>query len=232
MAESLNLAQFVKLGESVKIVSNPSPWHGQLLMDEIGNLLSQLTVCGMHRTRKAAEPLSNWEIPYHQRSGFISPIAARQIESFMQPVLHTLADEASAVGLVPIAKDAVSQRLREFAVSTSLTETQKRLADETIRCLERGANRAAVVMGWCLGFDCIRYWAYSDSTRLATLNTELANYLKRNGQRQFDDIVNYDDFYQSKGPGEGRVLDSLENSNLMPGQCPRNLTLNRDWRNA
>lgn len=231
MSEPMNLNEFISLGQSLCIISNPQPWHVNLVADEIGKVLHQLTVCGMTRTRIAAQPLDGISIPYNTRTGFIGGVALKQLQAYMGPVLETLSAEAREQEIVAIDTGGVSQRLRDVPKTLTFTDSQQQLRDETISCLERGAYRAAIVMGWCFAYDVIRWWAFNDTSRLQEFNNKLATFTKGNGNRLYDDIVNYEEFYSSKAPAEGRVIEICELSGLIGGRLARNLRHYLDVRN-
>ncbi|NQT16805.1 MAG: hypothetical protein HQ582_28870 [Planctomycetes bacterium] len=231
MSDVIRLDEFISLGHSLCIVANPQPWHVNLVSDEIGKFLRQLTVCGMSRARIAAQPLDGIKIPYDTRTGFIGGVALKQLQAYMESTVETLFSEAREQQVVAISTGAVSQRVRDVSQAPTLTESQVQLLDETVRCLERGAHRAAIVMGWCFAYDVARRWVFDDQQRLQSFNTELASYAKRNGARQYDDIVNYEDFFSNKAPAEGRVIEICEASGLIGGKVGRNLRHYLDVRN-
>jgi hypothetical protein len=86
-------------------------------------------------------------------------------------------------------------------------------------------------LGWCFAYDAVRYWVFSDQRRRDSFNAELANYTRRNGARQYDDIVHYDDFLLSKAPAEGRIIEICESAGIIGGKVARNLRHYLDVRN-
>ena len=231
LSEEIPLDESISLGKSLCIVANPQPWHATLVHEEIGKFLQLLTVCGMERTRTAAQPLAGWSLPYNVRTGFIGAVALKELQACMQSVVEIMYREARDQHVVAINTGAVSQQLRDLPCAMLLTQGQNQLLDETVRCLERGANRAAVVMGWCLAYDVTRHWLFSDQQRLQSFNAELAVYTKRNGTRQYDDIDRYEDFFGNRVPAEGSVIEISENAGLIGGKVARNLRHYLDVRN-
>jgi hypothetical protein len=75
---------------------------------------------------------------------------------------------------------------------------------ETVRCLEAGACRAAIVMAWCLTFDHVRQWIFSSKQkRLKAFNSVLTK-MNRTPTKLHDPITAYEDFNDH---GERDVLD-------------------------
>jgi hypothetical protein len=112
----------------------------------------------------------------------------------------------------------VSERLRDLPTKLALTDPQKHLLDEVVRCLECEAYRSAAVMGWNLAYDFIRQWILSAQNRLAAFNNELVKIQRRNRQK-FQPIGKYDDFFgQNPSPGEREVLDVCEDAQLIVGK--------------
>jgi len=231
MSEAIGSDEYIRLGHSLCIVANPRPWDARLVSEEIGRFLDQLTTCGMNRARIAAQPLAGRTIEYRVQSGFIENDSLSQLISCMESVVQTLYAEARDKQVVSINVGAVPQRLREVSQVLTLSTSQVQLLEETIRCLERGAYRAAIVMGWCLAYDIIRWWVYSDQKRLNSFNSELATYTKRNGTRQYEDIKDYEDFFSNRAPAEGRAIEICENAKLISGKSARNLRHYLDLRN-
>lgn len=201
----MNLNQFVQLGQSISIVANPQQWHVDVVAEEIGKLLHQLSECGMTRTRTVAQPLDGLSIPYNKTTGHISTVAQNELKAYMRPVLDMIAAESSELEVAAIDTGGISQRLQQIRQQSPLTDSQKQLSEETILCLSRGAYRAAIVIGWCFAYDVIRWWAFDETTRLQKFNAGLSNFTKGKGKRTYQDISSYEDFYSNKAPAEGRV---------------------------
>lgn len=231
MTKPIALAEFISLGQSLCIVANPQPWHVDVVFGEIGKFLRQLSICGMTRARTAANTLDGLQIPFDRRTGLIGGVALKELQAYMRTIIETLFEEAREQEIVAIDTGAVSQKLRGVSNSITLTDSQEQLQLETVLCLERGAFRAAIVMGWCFAYDVIRWWIYNDSNRLQQFNAELATVTKRNGNRVYGDITDYDDFYSNKAPAEGRLIELSEAASLFGGKVARNLRHYLDTRN-
>jgi hypothetical protein len=103
-------------------------------------------------------------------------------------------------------------KLQDYAKRGTLTTVQTYLYSEAVKCLETGAYRSAVVMGWNLIYDRLRNWVFTDAARLGSFNTELAKILNRAGSAMYNPIVNYEDFYE--GPNEAKCIDLLKDARI------------------
>jgi hypothetical protein len=127
-------------------------------------------------------------------------------------VLDVVRNQAVSRNLVTLQTGSVSPKLKDLANQRRLNQTQTNLCDETVRCLETGAYRSAIVMGWNLIYDIFRRWVFDDQKRLADLNAELAKVVNH-GQPKYKPIADYSDFYE--GPGERLVLDSCKKAGVI-----------------
>jgi hypothetical protein len=119
--------------------------------------------------------------------------------------------------LVEIDRTA-SPRLYDLPKQQKLTESQLHLWEETIRCLERQAYRAAIVMAWALGYDIVRFSIWNDSARLSELvksappklSLDTSDYemfiLTTTSERQFLEVASTAHLL---GPKSGRTFDTL-----------------------
>lgn len=175
MSNRTSLPEYITLGQRLYILMNPRNVH--VVVEEIANFLESLEACGLARTRGAADVLNTiGRIPYLVRTATVAPVAAKQLQAYMEPISRTLYAEAREKQLVAVNAGAVCQHLRDLSSRVSLSEIQQRLQAETIACIESGAYRAAVVMGWNLAYDYLRQWVFDN--HLAPFNAALtANYL-------------------------------------------------------
>ena len=111
-------------------------------------------------------------------------------------VLHK---EAQGQTTICLDVNEVSGRLRRLHFFVPLTHEQMELMNETIRCIECGAYRAAAVMGWNMVYDYIRRWVFSN--KLSALNAGLGKECPRRKQ-----IAQYEDFFDKDAPLERHVL--------------------------
>jgi hypothetical protein len=146
------------------------------------------------------------------------------IRQNLQVLLDALLREAGKIDVLYLSVSDVSERLRGLPDTRRLSDAQEELFDETVRCLECGAYRAAAVMVWNLCYDIIRHWIHGDQERLDKFNDFLeSSYRRRNRDRndigpKYSQIVDYDDFFSSKAPSERDVVDTAQSSELIGGK--------------
>jgi hypothetical protein len=232
MGNKLRLRDFIALGYHAAIVANPRPWKVDVVTSAAADMLVNMKGCQLQRALDSAFHLGNKAFLFDRRTGRMTDQACDDLERTMTAVNKLTYEEADEREVLILDPSIVSPRLKKTANAEWLTDAQKRLADETILCLEREAFRAAVVMAWSFAYDVVRYWVFSDPTRLTAFNAELAKCVKRNsGNRTFDDIVEYDDFYKSSSPGESKVIEICEDAGLIGGKVARKLVHYLDTRN-
>ena len=111
--------------------------------------------------------------------------------------------EAAKRTTIPLRRNEVSGKLHDLKDSGNLNDVQEELREETVRCLECGAFRAAVVVGWNLAYDVIRQWAFDRD--LSALNAGLQ---ARRGNNHVA-INHYDDLLKDGAPTEREFIDAL-----------------------
>ena len=180
----------IQLGQRSQFLANPQVSNVVGYSEGIAPFLQLLSDCGLADARNAATPLANWNIPYDARTGILSPGSIAHFQAMMAPVSHSLAADAASKTLIFIKPGAASQQLRDLPSRRPLNDTQKTLLDETILCLEAGANRAAVVIGWNLAYDVIRQWVYDN--HLADFDVAMAKHVdKKAGNPVYKPIADY-----------------------------------------
>ncbi len=169
--------------------------------------LRTLAACHLEHTLTGAKTLEELdEIRYYRHDGRVTPLSAEQIKSRMAPIERVLWEECRRKEILLLDTTAVSERLRDLAGAAVLNDAQQRLLEETILCLECGAYRAAVVMGWNLAYDVIRRWVFAN--KLDPFNQQLTTqYQDRNGKPTYTPIQKYEDFSAGK-PSERTVIDT------------------------
>jgi hypothetical protein len=91
-----------------------------------------------------------------------------------------------------IQRSTVTTRLREFRPKLK-DKHQLEALEDTIRCLEVGANKAAIVMAWNLAYDHIRQWVFrGKKVRLAAFNAVTSAF------KEPFTITVYDDFFDMR----------------------------------
>ena len=140
-----------------------------------------------------------------------------KLRSVVECVHDTVRSQAQDRRLVHLQVGAVSQKLQDLAKTHPLNVRQTYLFQETSRCLETGAFRSAIVMGWNLLYDMIRQWVFADKTKLGAFNGELAKIQDKSGKPKYIAIADYTDFFDKDAPGEKVVLDVCKDANLIGG---------------
>src|SRR5580704_4896145 len=112
--------------------------------------------------------------------------------------------EAHEKQTIVLASQDVSAELRDLPNKRpKLTDTQKLLVEETIRCLDVHAYRSATVMGWNLSYDIVRQWIFDNQK--GQFNTDLAARYPAMSVT----ITNYDDWFGGQ-PSEFQVLEACK----------------------
>jgi hypothetical protein len=215
MNTRIPLVNFVILGQQLSYLSNPQISLVQTYFQEIRGFMQSLSDCDLQRTRQAAEPLGSTGLIYADHRGFINPAGVTYFNAMLATIRSVLYAEATEKQAIAINAGSVSQQLRDLRSALPLNASQRHLLDETILCLEAGADRAAMVMGWNLAYDFIRQWVYDN--HLAAFNQELARNLDRTGNPAFDPVTAYHDFFASK-PGEMKVIETCSAANIFSGR--------------
>jgi hypothetical protein len=127
-------------------------------------------------------------------------------QAMMAAIRDGLFAKARKLEVIAVKSGAVIQQLRNLPASRVLNDMQQELLKQTILCLEAGANRAAVVMGWNLAYDVIRQWVFDN--HLSPFNVALAKHVdQKSGNPVYKRITHYDDFFSGK-PREHTVIDT------------------------
>jgi hypothetical protein len=204
MQSRILVAQLVSLGQNLWFLLNPQDADVHVYFNGIREFTELLTACDLPHTRQAANILAN--IHTIRGTQAIDQTELPYFQALMETIRDTLFAEAGQTQLIAVKSGAVSQLLRALPTVRAINDTQQRLLEETILCLEAGANRAAVVMGWNLAYDVIRQWAFDN--HLSAFNAALAKHVDhKSGNPVYKPITHYDDFFSGK-PGEHTVIDT------------------------
>jgi hypothetical protein len=175
--------------------------------DALSKFLTDLEVCGFSATRAAAKALEALPIMEDQKTGLLTLQCREKFSSGVSAVDKCLDHESQQRLTIVLDTSGVSSRLTGLA-TVGLTEIQQKLLDETIRCIECGIYRAAVVMGWNLTYDYIRHWVYTN--RRDEFNKQITK------DSRFAAITDYAGFFDSKAPDERTFLDAIKNASILP----------------
>lgn len=143
-----------------------------------------------------------------------------EFNRIIRRVYQRMSTELASRQALLVDQGAVSERLRNLRETITGSEKQIIFAD-TLRCLETGAYRAAIVMGWNLAYEHFRRWIFkSKRKRLRNFNTELTGRHK-NKTSNHDPISIFEDFYDLK---ESMVVDVAHKAQLIEKQKMQVLT--------
>ena len=214
MAEPIKASDYLALGECIYYSRNAANSQPAQYAEHVQKLVAQLTTCSFHSTAAAAMQFNGLTIPPDPISGRIGNPAHLQFSMIAETVSKVLYNEASNRQTLALDPNEVTKRLRDFPThlpsGKTLTVAQTELLNETIRCIECGAYRAAAVMGWNLAYDYMRQWAFD--TKLAELN---AGFAKVCPKKKLP-IVHYSDFFDKDAPNERNVIDAIANQDSGP----------------
>jgi hypothetical protein len=101
------------------------------------------------------------------------------VQGNIKSIQGHIVTELQKIRVVRLLDANVSQMLRSLHTDLGLSLTQSSLRDETIRCLECGAFRSAIVMGWNIIYAYLRTWVISDSSTLTEFNGHLLKKLHK-----------------------------------------------------
>lgn len=207
--ESPTLSDFIELGEALFHIRNPQVANINSYTNDVEKFLKLLLRCNLPRTQIAAGPIDGAILHYSPRTGGITANHSAQLQTLTGSIGRVLYDEAASKSVIITDTQDIPQSLLELHTRLavpSLEPHQQALRQDVITCLKAKAHRPAIIVGWALGFDLIRWWVHSDATRLADFNQLLAQRTQRAGQRQ---IVNYQDFFGEK---EAFILEILRDA--------------------
>lgn len=207
--ESPTLTDFIELGEALFHISNPQVANIDSYTNDFEKFLRLLLRCNLSRTQKAAVPMDGATLHYSPRTGKISESHSVQLQTLTQSIGSVLYDEADSKSVIITEARDIPKSLLELHTRLgvpNLEPHQEALRQDVVTCLRARAHRPAITVGWALGFDLVRWWVYTDATRLADFNQLLAQRTQRVGQRE---IVNYPDFFSEK---EAFILEILRDA--------------------
>lgn len=219
MESDTHLPNFITLGQRLWLLKTDS--NAQTLIDEIPKFIESLEECGLRRSRTAAEPLNAISSIPRDAYGRTNSVALGQVRAYAETVKHSMYEEAGERTLVAIDVSGVIDALRSLPTNLSLSAAQLRLSDETVTCIERGAYRAAAVMGWNLAYEYIRQWVFDN--HLTAFNTSLTTeFTRKNGNPVYTAISDYTDFFAGT-PSERTVIDTCSLAGIFGEKIRDNL---------
>ncbi len=214
MNKPISQHEFVMVGKCM--------WHLEAInqsttaedvFESIRNLRERLQKCGATATFAASASLANLELPVIGGSDIVTQVALNDVRLMLATVRDALRHEMDSRMMVELTTSNVSQRLLDLPETVTLNDTQTRLLEETCRCIEVGAYRAAKVMGWNLTYDYIRQWVFDN--RLSEFNNALTTKYESNHPNP---ITEYEEFLTRKNLGEFVVIECMEEAKIINGK--------------
>jgi len=229
MIEPIDAVQYVMLGESFQKLRFPDNLLASAYKEHVENVMALLSDCRFRTSLTAANQFDQFKL--RGRRDTIAEPEASTIQAVANTIGAVLYREAIQRKTLSLESGDVSERLRRLSsrlgAGKKLSDAQKELHSEAIRCIECGAYRAAAVMGWNLAYDYIRQWAFDN--RLVDLNKGLAKVCPPKTP-----IARYEDFFGKDAPNERQVIDALAEKDSGPivgGKLHDHLVQHLDDRN-
>ncbi|HLN28601.1 MAG TPA: hypothetical protein VK395_12735 [Gemmataceae bacterium] len=211
MLDPLPASKYIELGEHVYLMQNRvETIRGPDLAGILARFIALLEECGFTSAKNAVSPLTVLNYPILPGNQLLNPGSVTHISAAMRSAVNVMYNQAAAMKTVVLKESEASAKLRDLPKHRGLTTSQQHLWEETLRCFETGANRAAAVMGWNLAYDCMRRWIFDNvldfNTRLTTRYPSLAP------------LTKYEDFFLKDAPDESELLKVA--GFAPPGQKP------------
>ena len=214
MPNPLPISTYLSLGKHLHSLCKPENSTGMLYAEDAAHLPELLQECGFRSAHATAKELDSLARNVSKSLELIPNLTATSIElqTAARQVCNVVYQDAKQTQTIRLKTSDVSGRLRELTNTLNLTDTQKTLLAETVRCIECEAYRAGVVMGWNLAYDYIRKWVFDK--HLPAFNNVLTS--RFNGEHP-NDIVEYQEFFTRKALPEFRVLYVCKEANIFGG---------------
>lgn len=204
--KTIAMGDLVRVGESFFSIQNPQFAYPLNYAHEVSLFFEALKACGLTATLSVAQSLSGFatssKIPDEDLQRF-SEQNVNFLKACSQNIRNALQHDLTDKQLVVLQQGLVSARLRNLPNVITLTPTQDALLQESIRCFEVEAYRAAMVMGWNLAYEIVRWWAFQKHP------TEVESYRLQLYPKK-SEITKYEDLFASEKPlGEFEFLQVL-----------------------
>jgi hypothetical protein len=188
-----------------------------LFCADIADVTWRLERSGLPLTNAEAESLR--EFGRRITAEGAAKVNPEELAGLARSVLVSLRKEAEKKEVILLPRTAVSGRLKNLSQAMRLTRIQRRLVAETVRCMEYGSYRAAIIMGWNLAYDYVCHWASKTVKRRAAFNKTLkARFTTETGTPVYPaGIKQYEDFFSIEPPlSEWAVLETMRDARLLP----------------
>ncbi|VAX38644.1 hypothetical protein MNBD_PLANCTO02-1091, partial [hydrothermal vent metagenome] len=188
-----------------------------IVAQEIEKIIKLLQELDIQHVGRFIEKLNILKSELHNKEGSsellngVSKKYSDEIKANIASIGPVVYSEVRDRNFVRLDHSNASKKLNSL-VGKLKDKSQEVLLSDTIRCLECGASRAAIVMGWNLVYEHVRRWVFADPERLETFNDVLkTKYKSRN--KQYDEISKYEGFFELK---ESMVIEICFEAKLIP----------------
>jgi hypothetical protein len=217
--KTINMLDIVEAGKTFTLLARSTPNDGRHYQRRFERLRRCLKASGLDFTYEALENVKDYA-----KDGTLSNEVCRQIKQRLIGVDNGFLKEAAKKEVLPVVEGTFTHKLVEFA-QRRLTDPQKMLVGEVEKCLQVGAFRSAVVMGWNLVYDYVRQWVFDN--KLKEFNSELTSLPKSPSP-----IVAYSDFFRHDVTRQERkLLDLCRPNTILGGRVTESLIRHLDDRN-
>lgn len=230
--ETRTLEDYCEFAFGVQFLRRPHGAMPEYVVSAIDSLLQRLPEHGLAHANEQAFPLKAFKEKLSRAMNenmqpFVRGMPDNWINALstiMEPVVRNVGSEGRTIVLTRLNQNAASARLRSFREG-NLTAEQDAIKAEAIRCMEVGAYRAAMVMGWNLVYDVLRRWIFDK--HLAEFNAVLTAKIQRKN-KPYSAIKEYSEFFAVQ---ERDALDWSLQGNLFNDKVHRALVERLDRRN-
>lgn len=221
----ISLPTIARLGQFLQAFTVP-PKTASAADIAITEFIELLDSCDLPQTRGTAQQLVTFQTEKARKhsSGSGMPRAMDlELATISRTLMDSLQTETADKHAILLDRSAVATGLINLSDRLQyLTESQHRLCEEVMRCLECSAYRSSIVMMWNFAYDYVRHWVFSN--HLVTFNQELTTKFttKKAGHPhpRYTAITEYSDFWDARpAPGERTVLDTCQSANILTGKA-------------
>jgi hypothetical protein len=140
----------------------------------------------------------------------VDPAHLEGIRRDLFPFELALLNEAEEIKLLGLTQPVASARLQSLK-GAMYDDQLAGLYHDTLRCLQSGAYRAAIVMGWNLTYDFVRRWVFRDEHRRGMFNSVLVTKQKSKAAC-YAPITTFDAYFELS---ERNVIDWMYEAKLL-----------------
>jgi hypothetical protein len=229
------LKEYFRLAMDLQILWNCKYFGTELVLGRMRSVVECLNAFDLPHSRKLVPKIERMLKILHERhfkefEQFVKGLPADDAEavsSVIGQIIDSVLGEAEDRFTCILDRTAVSDRIRQLHERLPLNETQILLRNEVIRCMESGAYRSAIVMGWNLAYDFIRTWMFGDPAKREAFDKVLTTKRDRKGQ-SYATLTEYSQLFRLQ---ESDVLKWSSEANLFNDKVLRALIERLDRRN-